>query len=158
MTACRSARLHGHARGCACSQRALQRALVRHWPAAPAYAQHHASAGPSPRLVEAATRIASLRPLPPPPAIIQRSCVFVLPVHLLQPRYQEVVDRMVGQLLRLLWEQERGGNGRYRWERLSCMPQRGPGGGGAHRLGAGDLEPSGLWGPAQQQPARPPCV
>lgn len=32
----------------------------------------------------------------------------------LQPRYQEVVDRMVGQLLRLLWEQERVGNGRYR--------------------------------------------
>ena len=31
-----------------------------------------------------------------------------------QPRYQEVVDKMVGQLVRLLWEQERAGNGRYR--------------------------------------------
>ncbi|KAL4448400.1 hypothetical protein ABPG75_005619 [Micractinium tetrahymenae] len=31
----------------------------------------------------------------------------------LKPRYQEVVDRMVAQLLCLLWEQERAGNGRY---------------------------------------------
>lgn len=36
-----------------------------------------------------------------------------------QPRYQEVVDAMVGQLLRLLWEQERAGRGRYR-----CAPAR----------------------------------
>ncbi|PSC70414.1 archaeal type cofactor-independent phosphoglycerate mutase [Micractinium conductrix] len=31
----------------------------------------------------------------------------------MKPRYQEVVDRMVGQLLRLLWSHERAGNGRY---------------------------------------------
>lgn len=31
-----------------------------------------------------------------------------------QPRYQEVVDKMVGQLVRLLWEQERAGSGRHR--------------------------------------------
>lgn len=31
----------------------------------------------------------------------------------LKPRYQEVVDKMVAQLVRQLWQQERSGNGRY---------------------------------------------
>ena len=41
------------------------------------------------------------------------NCIASVP----QPRYQEVVDRMVGQLVRLLWQEERRGNGRYR-----CAP------------------------------------
>lgn len=43
-----------------------------------------------------------------------RCCACCPPVSALQPRYQEVVDRMVGQLVRLLWQEERRGNGRYR--------------------------------------------
>ena len=31
----------------------------------------------------------------------------------MQVKYEEVVDRMVGQLLRLLWQAERAGRGRY---------------------------------------------
>ena len=31
----------------------------------------------------------------------------------MQVNYEEVVDRMVGQLLRLLWQAERAGRGRY---------------------------------------------
>ena len=40
----------------------------------------------------------------------------------MQPLYQGVVNKMVGQLVRLLWAEERRGNGRYRCRRTAPQP------------------------------------
>lgn len=97
-------RLHGPARGARCRghSQPLARLVPRRGFSAAPQGQVLAPCRP--------TSAAADRPLPPSPAR--------------QPRYQEVVDRMVGQLVRRLWAAERDGNGRYRCAALaSCAPR-----------------------------------